>query len=820
MLHNQRTSALPDSSLLEQGGENSGPDLANLALGFLRRQYLLIIVTTVLALTASVVVLRFAPPTYTAQLKLLIGGSKAPIVQQQAMQDETPIDLESQIEILKSKPVATSVINQLNLADDPEFSGKGVLHSALKAIRRMLGITSQGLNTDLTDGLIEEFEKRLSAGRLGGSSVIGVSFESSNAERAAEIANAIARAYMDDQLKAKTDGHRIATAWLRDRLQELGHDALAAQRAVDELKAKSNIVAADGKLIDEQQVADLNRRLVVARTHTSEVMTRLNRFESVLASNNFDAVSLGNIDAVSSGNISSPNGTMSALGGGIGVAGDTIGAPGGIGGPGGSIGAPGGINAPQSSSISAPAQNNQIITSLRLQYLEYARREYEYSAKYGNDHLAVVNLRATMKSIRHAIMDEVRRLAEGAKSDFEEAKQQQQEIEKQLAQAVSQSQHTSAAALSIRELETSAKGYRSLYESFLQRYMGSLQQASFPISEARVISPAAPPQKKSKPSPKLLLALGMFGGIALGSALGFLREMKDRGFRTSAQIEDRLRLPCLSVVPLLRHRKVRKVNKKSAVAISQADKESGQRTFFRGSGTCGVATAMPSSRFAESIRSIRFALDLDPTKTPTKVVGLTSTLPNEGKSTIAASLAQLLASSGKRVIVVDCDLRNPSLSANLTPDAGAGITDILLSDRSLEDTVWTDTATGLDFLPGRRAPLSNTSDILCTAQAKKLFEQLRATYDYVIVDLPPLAPIIDVRATTPLMDSFILVVEWGRTTTDVVEHALNTAPNVYDALLGIVLNKTDMKAMKRYAHHYGDYYNDEHYIRYGQLTAE
>jgi Mrp family chromosome partitioning ATPase len=126
----------------------------------------------------------------------------------------------------------------------------------------------------------------------------------------------------------------------------------------------------------------------------------------------------------------------------------------------------------------------------------------------------------------------------------------------------------------------------------------------------------------------------------------------------------------------------------------------------------------------------------------------------------------------------------------------------------------------MDFLPGKRQSHSNTSDILCSDATRKLFDQLRATYDYVIVDLPPLAPIVDVRATTALIDSFILIVEWGRTTTDVVEHALNAAPDVYDSLLGIVLNKADMKVMKRYASHLGDYYNDDHYLKYGQLTAE
>ena len=742
----------------------------------------MMVATAALSLGASVIFLKLAPPTYSAQAKVLLGSSKAPVVQQLPMLDDTHVDLESQIEILKSKTIATSVINQLNLADDPDFNGKGGrLHSAVLAVRAKLGIAPPDAKITPMDELVEEFQTRLWAGRIGMSNVIEVGFNSSNAERAAAITNAVVKAYFDDQLQAKTDEHRTATAWLHDRLLELGNDALHAERAVNELNTKSNIVSADGKLMDEQQVTALNSRLVVARTHTSDAMTRLNRFESILASNNFDAVSLGNLDAV----------------------------------PGG------GTTTPETSSASGASQNNnQIINNLRQQYLEYARREYEFSAKLGNEHLVVANLRATMKSIRQTILDEVRRLADIAKSDFEEAKQQQKEIEKQLTQAISQSRNTNSAALSIRELETSAKGYRSLYESFLQRYMGSVQQGSFPITEARVISPATPPQKKSKPNPKVILAFGMFGGIALGAALGFAREMKDRGFRTTAQIEERLRLPCLSVVPLLNHRQVRKATRKSALAAGRDGRDTGQRTLSRGSGTCWAAAAMPTSRFAESIRSIRFAIDLDPTKTPSKVVGLTSTLPNEGKSTIAASLAQLLANSGKRVIVVDCDLRNPSLSASLAPDVGAGITDVLSGARSLEDTIWTDTVTGLDFLPGRRGALANTSDVLGTNETKKLFDQLRAIYDYVIVDLPPLAPIVDVRTTTALIDSFVLVVEWGGTTTDVVEHALNTAPNVYDALLGTVLNKADMKAMKRYASHIGDYYNDEHYLRYGQIAAE
>ena len=432
-------------------------------------------------------------------------------------------------------------------------------------------------------------------------------------------------------------------------------------------------------------------------------------------------------------------------------------------------------------SLDAPgsdALNNPIIISLRQQYFEYARKAFEWSDRYGKDHLAVVNMRTTMRAIRASILDEVRRLAEISRNDLEAAKQRERETGKQLAQAVSQSRTTNSAELTVRELENSAKGYRGLYESFLQRYMGSVQQESFPISEARVISRAAPPLSKSKPKAGLILAMGLFGGIALGTALGFFRETMDRVFRTSAQIEAALQLPCLSLVPLLRRRELKKLSRRG---VRQVDKEP-ERTLSSGSGMYWAVAAMPWSRFAESIRLLKLAIELNPTKTSNKIIGITSALPNEGKSSIAAWLGQITARAGKRVIIVDCDLRNPSLSANLAPNAGAGIADVLSGARSLDETIWKDSKTNLFLLPAKRTSLPQTSEILSGDQASKLFDELRATYDYVVVDLPPLAPVVDVRATTPLIDCFVLVVEWGSTSIDVVQHALHTAPNVYEIL--------------------------------------
>jgi exopolysaccharide transport family protein len=719
-------------------------------------------------LATSIIYLKTTPPTFTGKVKILFGNPKTQFVQQQSLVAEAPFDLsqiETQLEVLRSKAIANAVIGQLKLVDDPDFKPPGQrVRSLWQRIRGEPAAPPEPIDqAKAAAAVVSAFENRLSASRVGMSKVIEISFNASSAIRAAEIANAIANAYIEDQLSSKFEANRSATSWLQDRLRELGRQAQIAERAVNDYKREHNIVVSDGKPIDDQLVTDLNSRLVAAQTQTAGAKARLDRFESILKSNAPDSASIGNLDASSS-----------------------------------------------------EALSNPIINNLRQQYLEYARREADWSSRYGRNHLAVVNLRTRMHDIRTSILDEVRRLAETSRGDYEVAKQRQQGIEEQLAAAVSQSRTNNSAELTLRELETRAKSYRSLYDSFLQRYMGSIQQESFPISEARIISPAIPPQRKTKPKSLLVLALGLFGGIALGAGLGLLRDMMDRVFRTTAQVESILHLPCLSLVPRVKDT----ANKKSIFSRvgRENDKDFSPQAIRRNSGILWTATEMPLSRFAESIRSIKLAIDLNPTKTSNKVVGITSALPNEGKSTISISLAQLIGHAGKRIIIVDCDLKNPSLSTELAPNASAGIIEVISGAKTLEEAVWRDTKTNLEFLPVvKRNSLVHTSEILSAEQTRTLFDKLRASYDYIIVDLPPLAPVVDVRATTQLVDCFILVVEWGRTKIDVVQHALHTAPNVYETLIGTVLNKTDMKALKRYNGYQNDYYHNEHYVRYGYV---
>jgi succinoglycan biosynthesis transport protein ExoP len=182
-----------------------------------------------------------------------------------------------------------------------------------------------------------------------------------------------------------------------------------------------------------------------------------------------------------------------------------------------------------------------------------------------------------------------------------------------------------------------------------------------------------------------------------------------------------------------------------------------------------------------------------------QVVGITSTQPNEGKSTVAAALALLMAHAGARAILVDCNLRNRSLSAALAPTAAFGILDVMTGAVSVSDATWTDSISQLAFLPvGNNSRPIYASDLLTSDKLDKLFQTLREGYEYVIVDLPAVAPFADVRAAAHLLDSFILVVEWGRTDIGAIERTLKVSSDIDEIMLGFTLNKADLNLLKGY----------------------
>jgi polysaccharide biosynthesis transport protein len=345
----------------------------------------------------------------------------------------------------------------------------------------------------------------------------------------------------------------------------------------------------------------------------------------------------------------------------------------------------------------------------------------------------------------------------------------------------------------LRELETAANTYRNIYETFLSRFTQSVQQQSFPSTEARVVTVATPPSGPSSPKTSLTLALAAILGFGLGIMSAFAREQMNRQIHTRAQLEGLLGTSCLAVIPAF-------AGQKSTLRKRGATRESNA---FR-----QISEVAPFSATAEALRYIKVAIDLHPSGG--KIIGIVSALPGEGKTTVAAGFASFVARSGGRTLLIDADLRNPSLSRTLGYTNTAGLLELVADKTSFEDLLITDSKYKFDFLPSAsRIKPSNSSDILNSPAVKQMLKSAASSYDYVLVDLPPVLPVVDVKAVAHLFDAFVLVVEWGSTSTEEVVKAVAASPILSERLLGAVLNKADEAVMRRF-----EGYSDRSYSYY------
>ena len=364
----------------------------------------------------------------------------------------------------------------------------------------------------------------------------------------------------------------------------------------------------------------------------------------------------------------------------------------------------------------------------------------------------------------------------------------------------------------LKDLESSAQTYRALHEALLQRVAEFTQQQSFPATEARVVSPASPPLEKSEPKGLLVLGVASLLGLVAGLGAAFAREHLDNGLRSSDQVEKKIGIDCLGMLPTISHAQAtpkelrhRRWLAKWRNPSGQAQAASGDRVISTAAGRYRFVVDKPFCRFAETIRSLKVAAETAGSSGRTKVIGVTSALPREGKSLVAANLSEMIAVSDSKAILIDGDSRNRGLTRQLAPQAEAGLMHVIAGRAALEELVWRDPNTNLDFLPA--GPPMEASNPVGIVAMQKFLESMRDRYDYVIFDLPPIAPVADVKAASHLIDYFILVIEWGRTSQEAVIDVLNTAPLVSEKLLGAVLNNADSTALKRLESYKGHHYD-------------
>jgi succinoglycan biosynthesis transport protein ExoP len=716
---------------------------------FLARQWRLIAIITALATILGLVYIATSPTKYTAQADMIIDTKRVTWTQTEMASENRMVEdasVESEIETTKSEKVAISVINRLHLTSDPEFVGSGRGLS-----RRIFALFHAGGNSmpepssdELTRQALGVFKDNLRVIRLGRSYIEQILYTSTDREKAATIANAVSDAYIDDQLQAKYEATRRATVWLQQRIGELRQQASDAFREVQDYKtANSIIIGVDGKLASEVELDQLGTALAKARADTTQARAKLDRISRVMEQRTQTKTQTKEF------NIPDP--------------------------------------------IVTDALSNPVITKLRQQFLDDQNKESEWSSRYGADHQAARNLRAEMEALQRAIWDEISRIAESYKSELQIAKSQEEAIDKRMLEVFQKSGDARQSQVRLRELETAANTYRGIYETFLSRFTQSVQQQSFPSTEARLVTPASAPHSPSSPKIALTLALAIVGGLGLGIMAAFAREQMNRQIHTRAQIEELLGTTCLAVLPSFR------------------DKQTPRRrlgpTQYSGAFR-NIVEAAPFSATAEAMRYIKVAIDLHPTGA--KIIGLVSALPGEGKTTVATSVAAFIAKAGAKTLLIDADLRNPSMTRTLGYASAPGLMNMVADRSDYSDLIISDSKFKFDFLPASaRVKTSNTSDILTSEAMKVMLKAASTEYDYIFVDLPPILPVVDVKASALLFDAFVLIVEWGGTSTDEIVKAVAASQIVSDRLLGVVLNKADEAVMRRF-----EGYSDRRYAYY------
>jgi exopolysaccharide transport family protein len=729
-------------------GMDNDPNSGSLSLlqirAFLGRQWRLIAVVTGLAVMLGVAFLAVSPKRYTAQADMIIDTKRLTWTQSELASENRNIEdasVESEIETTRSEKVAAMVARQLKLTEDPEFVGasSGLRHSLFSLFGSRP--EPQPTEDEAMRRVLATLRDNLRVTRLGRSYIQQIAYTSLDKEKAATIANSFADAYIEDQLQAKFEATRRASVWLEARIGELRKQASDAYKEVQDFKSKNGIIiGVDGKLASELELDQLGVALAKARADTSQARAKLDRIERVLEQRTDNETF----------NIPDP--------------------------------------------VVTDALSNPVITKLRQQFLDDKNKESEWSARYGADHQAARNLRAEMAALQRAIWDEISRIAESYKSELQIAKSQEESIDKRMIEVFQKSGSMRQSQVRLRELETAANTYRGIYETFLSRFTQSVQQQSFPSTEARLVTIASAPNSPSSPKVGLTIALAFLCGLGLGVMSAFAREQMNRQIHTRAELESLLGTSCLAVLPTF-------AQKRPVLLRKGATKDSGG--VFR-----LISEAAPFSATAEALRYIKVAIDLHPAGG--KVIGIVSALPGEGKTTVAAGFGAFIARNGGRTLLIDADLRNPSLTRTLGYREAPGLIDMVAAKSSFDDLVINDSKHRFDFLPAStRIKPSNSSDILNSPAIKQMLKTAKNEYDYVLIDLPPILPVVDVKAAAHLFDAFVLVVQWGSTSTDEIVKAVSSSPTLSERLLGAVLNKADEEIMRRF-----EGYSDRHYNYY------
>jgi capsular exopolysaccharide synthesis family protein len=631
--------------------------------------------------------------------------------------DQSAIDTE--VETLYSPTLARQVVRELNLESDPEFGNP----------EKSIG--------DAADDLA----KYLDIHRVGETYLIDIGFESTDAAKAARIANAFADNYIVFQLQVKRAANKLATDLLAERVKSMAEKVKLAEVRVQQFKIENGLMSVNGTTLAEQSIASIDNDLARARADELEAFGRL--------------------------------------------------------------------SSAQSASAKLDASTSQALQDLRGRYAGAQQDLREAQLKFGEKHPAYQSAVARVAELERAVAAETRR------ANAALIAQDQQQIDKLRGEAAAAAQKrisltssinttrevltsTNRAQVALNDLVRDAEALRLTYQSYLNRYQETLTRQGTETADARIVSNAFVPRETSSPNIKLFLAFGLLLGVGTAISAIILLTMLDPRLSTAADIEKYLDLDALPSI---------------ATVESTIDRD---RVGALSLDPAQHVVAHPQTVFTEQFRNLLNAIRKPTASGRARIVALTSSLPNEGKTTTSICLARVAAMSGLGTVLIDCDLRHRSLNRYVADTSKPGLIEYLRGEATLHQVLQLDEASGAMILPASIVA-SRTSDNLGGDRMKELLTALHAAFDLVILDTPPVLPLADARLIASLADGVVMMARWRATSRRAVEAALGILAHNGAEVMGVSLTMADLRKMSAegygdpsfYYSHYKDYYSDE-----------
>ncbi len=428
--------------------------------------------------------------------------------------------------------------------------------------------------------------------------------------------------------------------------------------------------------------------------------------------------------------------------------------------------------------------NSATIQRLREQEAQLMRMEEEIAERYRDNHPPLLNVRAQLRGLRQQIDREMQNIVRSLSNSATIARARESALEKNVETLRSRLSTVNMAEVKLWELEREADARRALLQNFMARLQETSSGSPSERPDARIVSAADMPISPAFPRKKLFLAAGLVFSLLTGAGIALILDRMNSKVRSSNEAEILTAVPTFGLVPTV------------------------QSTWRRKATAARAVIDDPMSSYAEAIRTVRSALAFGDPHKPWVSVVVTSALPQEGKTTLATSLARSSALGGRKTIIVDCDLRRPGVAAVLRQPTVTNIVDVLNGKLQIEDVIHRDDATGLDFIAAP-SNVSNSVDLLSSPRMAELLARLTKTYERVYIDTPPLLAVSDALAVARLADSLVLAVRWGTP-----EHAVSAALRKVRAanlnLSGTVVTHVDLRrhsklGYKDVGYYYGKY---------------